>query len=305
MTAPSTAKLRGIVPPVPTPLRRDGSIDAGGFRAIADHLVRGGIDAAFILGSTGESASLSLTRRMEAIDHATAGFGARVPVIAGIGDCCMEQSLELAHHAAARGIAAVVLNAPYYYEITGSEMCRYLDKILPLLPLPVFLYNMPWLTGHALDDHTLNHAMTFPGLAGFKDSSGDLAYLGRLLATVSARPELAVLVGNDFLFLEALKLGAHGAVAGGSNLYPKLFIKLLNAYHQGDTASAEALQREISARGERIFKTTGTPCSTFASIKGGLAALGLCEPTMAPPLQACTAEQVARLASLLAPACAA
>src|SRR5690606_18158360 len=101
---------------------------------------------------------------------------------------------------------------------------------------------------------------------------------------------------------DSLKLGAHGAVAGGANLYPSLFRQLHDAFAAGDTATAAALQQEIIARGERIFNATGNPSSVFAAVKGGLAALGLCEPHMAPPIEPCSPELIARLRTLLAPA---
>ncbi len=304
MNAP-TSPIRGIVPPVPTPLKAGGAIDGAAFHRIAEHLADGGIHAAFVLGSTGECASLSFQRRIEAIDAAAAAFRDRAPLIVGIGDSSLDQSVALAGHAAGQGAAAVVLNAPSYYEISGREMRAYLDRIVPRLPLPVLLYNMPWLTGHSFDDATILHAMAFPTLAGFKDSSGDLGYLANLVTLASARPELTVLVGNDFLFLDSLKLGAHGAVAGGANLYPRLFRQLHDAFAAGDTSTASALQQEIITRGERIFNATGNPSSVFAAVKGGLAALGLCEPHMAPPIEPCSPELIARLRTLLAPAAAA
>ncbi len=301
----SSFPIHGIVPPVPTPLKADGNIDSPAFHRIAEHLVEGGIHAAFVLGSTGECASLSFKRRIEALDSASTAFQGLVPLIVGVGDSSLDQSVALACHAAEKGASAIVLNAPSYYEISGKEMRAYLDRIVPRLPLPLLLYNMPWLTGHSFDDATILHAMEFPTLAGFKDSSGDLGYLSNLVSLASARPELTVLVGNDFLFLDSLKLGAHGAVAGGANLYPHLFRQLHDAFATGDTGKAAVLQQEISVRGARIFSATGNPSSVFAAIKGGLAALGLCEPHMAPPIEPCSPELIARFRSLLGPAPAA
>jgi 4-hydroxy-tetrahydrodipicolinate synthase len=293
-------RIHGIVPPVPTPLRADGTVDAAAFQRIAGHLQQGGADAAFVLGSTGELASLSHAGRRQAIHAAADAFRGRLPWLVGIGDSCLTESVELAETAAAAGATALVLNAPSYYEISGAEMRTVLDLLLPRLPLPVMLYNMPWLTGHSFDDATLRHALTFPGLIGFKDSSGDPAYFANLVRIAAARPELTVLIGNDFLVLEALKAGGHGAVAGGANLYPALFRELLDAFNRGDQQAAAAAQARISRLGKAIFSLTGQPASVFATIKAGLAALGLCEPAMLPPLTACLPEEVAALRLTLA-----
>jgi 2-dehydro-3-deoxy-D-pentonate aldolase len=295
----TAARIQGIVPPVPTPLRHDGSVDAEAFQRIASHLENGGADAAFVLGSTGELASLSHAQRREAIQAAAEAFRGRVPLLVGIGDTCLAESLDLAEAGAAAGAAAVVLNAPSYYEISACEMRSYLDLVMPRLPLPVMLYNMPWLTGHSFDQETLRHALEYPGLIGFKDSSGDIEYFTMLVRIASERPELTVLIGSDSLFLDALKVGGHGAVAGGANLYPGLFRSLLDAFTRGDPATAAGMQSVIASLGNEVFPITGEPSSVFAAIKGGLAALGLCRPDMLPPLTTCTPSDLAMLRRIL------
>ncbi len=297
MSSPSLPHIVGSVPPIPTPLLDNSRCDAEAFARIAAHLETGGIDAAFVLGSTGELASLSHTCRREAIEASASAF--TVPLLVGIGDNCLEESLALADAAANAGATAVVLNAPSYFEISAREMRAYLDRILPVLPLPVFLYNMPWLTGHRFDRETIAHAIQFPNLIGFKDSSGDLDYLRLLVEEAAVRPELTVLTGSEFQYLEALRLGAHGVVGGGANMYPALFQQLRAAHHAGESATAAALQRQISELGNSIFGLTGNPSSVFPCIKGGLAALGLCSPCMAPPLESCSPEVVAGIAALI------
>lgn len=286
-----------IIPPVPTPLRQDGSIDTAALPRIAAHLECGGIDAAFVLGSTGELASLSHSRRLEMIDASCRAFS--IPVLVGIGDSCLDETLALAATAATAGAAAVVLHAPPYYDISSREMCAYLDLMLPRLPLPVYLYNMPWLTGYSFDRETVRCGLLHSGVVGIKDSSGQMDCLKMLIEECSTRPEVRIFAGNEFLFLEGLKAGAHGVVGGGGNLYPALFRELMDAFVAGDMETASARQDQITCLGERIFPLAGNPCSGFSTIKAGLAALGLCEPYMAPPLQTCPPEVRETLAMIL------
>jgi dihydrodipicolinate synthase/N-acetylneuraminate lyase len=295
-----TPRIQGVVPPVPTPLTASGELDGGALVRIFDHLAAGGVDAAFILGSTGELASLSVARREEVIGGAVAAAAGRLPVLVGIADTCMEDSLRLARLAGEVGAAAVVVAAPYYYDLSPDELRRYFCHLLSRLESPVMVYNMPWLTGHDLDEGTLRAVMDFPHLIGFKDSSGDLAYLERLLGIAASRPEVAVLVGNESLYLDGLRLGAHGVVGGGSNIHPVLFRRLLVAFRAGDEATAEACQRRINELGGRIFGLTGRPTSVFVTIKAALSCLGLCEPHVAPPLTCCTPSQLETLRGLLA-----
>ncbi len=290
-------RISGIVPPVATPLTTGIEVDSEGFARVAGHLEAGGIDAAFVLGSTGELASLSQPNRRAAIRAAASAFS--VPLLVGIGDNCLDETRSLAAAAAEAGAAAVVLNAPSYYEISAREMRAYLDRVVASLPLPLFLYNMPWLTGHRFDAETVRHALQYPSLIGFKDSSGDLDVLQMLIDEASARPETTVLTGSEYQFLDALKLGAHGVVGGGSNMYPQLFRRLLDAWDSGDAAAAERCQARLSALSHSILGLTGNPTSGFATIKAGLAALGLCGPVMAPPIEACSTELVAQIGELI------
>ena len=291
--------LPALLPPLPTPLHRTGAVDGEALHRIAGHLHAGGVRAGFVLGSTGELPSLSKHQRREVLRLAAEAFAGRLMLLAGVGDPCLEETVSLAHAAAEHGAAAVVVNAPSYYEISGQDMRAWLDAVLPRLPLPVLLYNMPWLTGHSFDDPTIRHALAFPSLAGFKDSSGDLTYFANLVGLASARPGLPVFMGNDFLYLESLRLGGHGAVAGGANLYPSLFVEVQEAFAAGHRERAAAAQEEITRLGRSIFPVTGQPASVFSAVKGGLAALGLCEPDMLPPLTTCGPAHIASLRRIL------
>jgi 2-dehydro-3-deoxy-D-pentonate aldolase len=292
-------RIQGIVPPVPTPLGSTGQIDEGGINRIMDHLVHGGCDAAFILGSTGELASLPRVHRETMIRMSVKAAAGRIPVLVGIGDTCRDDTLSLASFASEQGCDGLVLNAPCYYDLTSDELIRYFDSILHKLDRPTLLYNMPWLTGHVLDMNCLRAALEHPNVIGFKDSSGDLAYLEQMIAVAATREDVTVLVGNEYLYLEALRLGAHGVVGGGANIYPGLFRTLQDAHDKGDRITSEAIQSQITRLGNEIFNTTGRPTSVFCAVKAGLAAMGFCEPHMLAPLTACTELQVASIRETL------
>ncbi len=293
----------GIIPPVPTPLTARGEPDGDAFGRIFEHLREGGVDGVFVLGSTGELASLTVAQRRRAIRRCVDALGGRLPLLVGVTDPSTEETVALAGFAAEAGAAAVVVTAPFYYQLGRSELRRHLAGLLPRLPLPVLVYNMPWLAGHRFDADCIRAALDQPNLVGFKDSSGEMAYLRRLLRICRERNRpVPVLVGSDFMVLKALAAGAAGAVAGGANLYPHLFRGLLDSWRAGDCEAARACQLEISRLGRRIFNRTRQPCSVFATVKGGLAGLGLCRPDMLPPLTTSGPRLVAELRELLAAA---
>lgn len=296
----SPLRIYGVAPPVPTPLTATGKVDVPALHRITDQLVAGKCDAAFVLGSTGELASLAPESRETVIRAAVKALGGRIPLLVGIASPCPAETISLARLASDLGADALVMAAPYYYDLSAGELKRYFTSILPELDRPTLLYNMPWLTGHVLDMECFRAALEHPNVIGFKDSSGDLAYLREMVAVAATREGTTVLVGNEYFYLKGLQLGVHGVVGGGANLYPDLFRALQDAFDRGDPPSAERLQGQITRLGEQIFGITGRPSSVFPAVKAGLAALGLCQPHMALTLTACTASQVELIQGILA-----
>jgi len=292
-------RIAGIVPPVPTPLTSAYKVDVEAIHRIINHLIAGDCDAVFILGSTGELASLDARSRETVIRTAVEAVAGRIPLLVGVAATCPAETISLARLAGDLGADALVVAAPYYYELSAGEMMRYFTSILPHLDRPTLLYNMPWLTGHVLGMDCLAAALEHPNLIGFKDSSGDMSYLRQMIGVAATREGTTVLAGNEYFYLEALQLGAHGVVGGGANIYPPVFRELQDAFARGDLESARLLQDRITRLGNKLFGITGRPSSVFSAVKGGLAALGLCHPHMAPPLTSCTDAQVEAIREIL------
>jgi 4-hydroxy-tetrahydrodipicolinate synthase len=129
-----------------TPLANRDELDRSAFERLLNYLIKGGSSALFLLGSTGESPGLSHKLRREVIDCASAAVGRRVPLLVGITDTAFAESLQLAEHAVKAGASALVLSPPYYFNLSQAAFLGYLERLVPLLPLPVYLYNIPSLT---------------------------------------------------------------------------------------------------------------------------------------------------------------
>jgi len=243
-------KLQGIIPPLVTPLIQVGfgdnaslEIDRPGTEKVIDHAIRGGVSGIFILGSTGEFASLSLERRKQLIEVTCQVTNDRVPVLVGVSDTCVETTLELARYSKSCGAAAIVMTAPYYFRMSQDDMLQYVDDIITHPStrtnnaglLPILLYNMPELTKFEFDIDTVRELMTKYSphkIVGIKDSSGNLEYLKRLCQLrdeVRPNGDWSVFVGPDGLTARALELGADGAVPSGANFEPQLFTDLYDA----------------------------------------------------------------------------
>jgi dihydrodipicolinate synthase/N-acetylneuraminate lyase len=165
--------IRGIIPPVLTPLLDRDAFDTAAFERLLEHLIDGGVSALFILGSTGEAPGLSYRFRREVIDCACKVAGTRIPILVGITDTAFVESVFVAEYAAKAGASALVLSAPYYYTLSQSAFCGYLERLAPALPLPLYLYNMPSYTKFIISPETVAIAASIPNIYGLKDSSGD------------------------------------------------------------------------------------------------------------------------------------
>ncbi|MFM1769733.1 MAG: hypothetical protein RJA22_2262 [Verrucomicrobiota bacterium] len=277
------APLTGMIPPVVTPLRGRDELDEPGLERLLAHLLDGGVAGLFLLGTTGEGPSLGYRLRRELVERACRQVRGRVPVLVGISDTAFVESVALARHAAEAGADALVLAPPYYMPEGQPELRDYLEHILPELPLPLFLYNMPALTKVSLAPETVRWAMDQPRIVGLKDSSGDLVYFQRLLASPGRRPDWTLLVGPEELLAASVLMGGHGGVAGGANLFPRLYVDTVAAAQAGDLARARALQARILQVSGRLYAIGRHPSAVLKGIKCALQCLGVCDDFMAEP----------------------
>jgi dihydrodipicolinate synthase/N-acetylneuraminate lyase len=291
--------LRGLITPLATPLlasdQAEPRLDVPGLERLIEHVIGGGVTGLFLLGSTGEFPSLGREMRQEIIRRACRQVNRRVPVLAGISDTAISETLKLAGTAVDAGADAVVLAAPYYFQHSQDDLFRYLNRITENLSLPLFLYNIPGLTKTSYEPETVRRAADLPGVIGLKDSTGDLKYLEKTVELLRDRPEFSILIGPEEMLLECMNRGAHGGVCGGSNLNPALFVELYNAIVRGDTKCAEALQNKVQQMSRALYHVGPPGGSYLRGIKAALALAGLCHPEPAPPFAPFSEEEYALL----------
>jgi 4-hydroxy-tetrahydrodipicolinate synthase len=275
--------LTGIIPPMVTPLLGRDELDASGLERLIERIVGGGVSGLFILGTTGEGPSLSYRLRRELIEHVCRQVKNRVPVLVGITDTAFVESVNLARYAADAGADAVVVAPPYYMPEGQPELLEWLDHLVPELPLPLFLYNMPPLTKVAYELETVRRAMDQPRIIGLKDSSGDMTYFNQAAALLKHRPDWSLLIGPEARLLEALGAGGHGGVNGGGNLFPKLYVSVCAAFRAGDLARARELQALVQQISQSLYRIGRHPSSVIKGIKCALSCLGVCNDFLAEP----------------------
>lgn len=266
-----------------TPLRGRDELDAGGLERLIEHILSGGVSGLFILGTTGEGPSLSYRLRRELIERVCKQVDHRAPVLVGITDTAFAESINVARWASDFGAAAVVAAPPYYMPEGQPELQEWLDHLVPELPLPLFLYNMPPLTKVSYELETVRHAMEQERIIGLKDSSGDLEYFKKVAALAERRRDWSLFIGPEEKLLAALKLGAHGGVSGGANLFPEIYVNLCRAVQSGDMTRAQQLQDRIQRIGGLLYRVGKHPSTIIKGIKCTLACLGICDDFMAEP----------------------
>lgn len=282
-TAALPAPLRGIIPPIVTPLKDVDEIDRPGLERLLAHVLDGGVHGLFILGTTGEAPSLSHNLRRDMIRQTCDQVQGRVPVLVGITDTSFAESIAMAHYAAKSGAQGVVLAPPYYFPAGQQELLEYLQHLVVKLPLPLFLYNMPSTTKLTFEPETVLAAAELPGIMGLKDSSGNMNYFHQLQNMLQHRDSFALLIGPEQLLGETILLGGHGGVTGGANLYPQLYVQLYDAAVQGDLPRVKTLHEKVIQISTTLYGVGHYSSSYLKGLKCALSVKGICSDFMAEP----------------------
>jgi len=286
MGKPLRTPLRGIVPPMITPLLGPDTLDSAGLERLVEHILAGGVDGLFILGTTGEAPALSYRLRVELITRTCRLVGSRVPVLVGITDCSQSGSMEIACAAANAQAAALVLAPPFYFPASQAELTGYFERLIAQLPLPVFLYNQPGNTRHVIGTELARRLAELPAVLGIKDSSLDMIYFHKLIRLFRDRPEFTLLVGPEELMVEAVLLGGHGGMCGGANICPSLYVDAYRAAAAGDLQRANRLQQRIIDISATVYRVAQDESSYLRGLKCAVSLKGICGDFMAEPIQA-------------------
>ena len=275
--------LRGIVPPMITPLLDRDELDVEGLERLIEHILAGEVYGLFILGTTGEGPSLSYRLRQELIERTCTQVAGRVPVLVGITDTSFVESINIACKAEEAGAQALVLAAPYYYPVSQPELLEYIGHLSSELPLPVFLYNMPSHTKVAFELDTVRQAADIPNIIGLKDSSANMIYFHKLKSLFEDRPDFSLLVGPEELLGETVLFGGHGGISGGANIYPQLYVNLYNAALDKNLEEVAVLHEKVIQISTKIYNVGKYGSSYLRGLKCAVSCLGICSDFMAEP----------------------
>lgn len=280
--------LQGLIAATHTPLNDDGSLHLDRIDRFAERLIRDEVGGAFICGTTGEFASLSVDERMQVAGRWRAVVGSELRLVVHVGDTSLPDCQALASHAQQIGVDAISALGPYYYQPRSIEdLVRFTRQVAAAAPgLPFYYYHLPQLTGvhFSMLDYLERGQHDIPTLGGIKYSKTDLEDYGRCISQFGDRFDIPF--GADEILLTALALGARGAVGSTYSFMAPLYHRIIGAFRAGNMDEArgeQARSMEVIA----VLKRYGG----MSAIKACMALTQLdCGPVR-PPLCPLTAEQ--------------
>ncbi|WP_327106290.1 dihydrodipicolinate synthase family protein [Nonomuraea glycinis] len=266
MTTAVTPTLSGVIPPVCTPLTHEGEVDAGSLARLVDHLVAGGVDALFVLGSSSEVAYLTDAQRKVVLDTVVGHVGGQVPVLAGVIDMTAPRVLAHARVAVAAGASGLVATAPFYTRTHPAEIRTHFRAIAAGGGVPLYAYDLPVSVHTKLSAELLLELAAEGVLAGVKDSSGDDGGMRQVILRREA--PFSVLTGSEVTVDAALWMGADGVVPGLGNVDPHGYVNLVRSASRGDWEAARREQERLV----RLFEIVHVGGSRMGGSSAGLGA---------------------------------
>src|SRR5438132_8775587 len=286
-------QIRGIIPPVATPMQANEDLDLPRLEWFLDRLIAGGVHGIFVLGTNSEFYALDENEKQQVIATTVAHVRQRVPVYAGTGAETTREAVRLTKMAEREGVNGVSVITPYFVNPSQQEIYDHYRRVAETTSLPVVLYNNPGTCGGVkIDVDTVARLAEIPNILAIKDSSGDLQNTIEYVRVVPDR--FAVLQGRDTLIYPALMFGARGSVPATANIAPALVVDIYDAFQRGDVVAAKAAQLRLNPL--RLALNLGT---APGGVKAALALLGEAIGPSRAPVAALPLEKQQRMRAVL------
>ncbi len=260
-----------------TPMHASGNVDWAALERLIELHAANGTAAIVSVGTTGESATLSVEEHGEVIRHTVAAVAGRMPVIAGTGGNATAEAIELTALARDLGASACLLVTPYYNRPTQEGLYQHFRTIAEAVDIPQILYNVPGRTGCDMVNDTVLRLCEVPNIVGIKDATGNLGRGRELLARCPT--DFMVYSGDDATAAELMLAGARGNISVTANVDPARMAALCRAALAGDAVRTRALDAEL-AEINRVLFIESNPIP----VKWALLEMGLIGPGIRLPL---------------------
>ena len=267
----------GSIVALVTPMQEDGSVDYHGLRSLIDWHIAEGTDCIGVVGTTGESPTVSVEEHCEIIRVSVAHAAGRVPIMAGAGANSTREAIELSKFSKEVGADCTLQVVPYYNKPSQEGIYQHFKAIAEAVDLPVVLYNVPGRTVADMQPETALRLADVPGVVGVKEASGDIERAARLIKHAPAG--FSVYSGDDGTAIALMLLGGQGNVSVTANVAPHLMHQLCMAAIAGDVMTARQIHMRLLNLHQQLF-CEPSPAPT----KWAMSRLGRCKPVVRLPI---------------------
>lgn len=271
-------KLRGTGVALITPFHKYGTVDFNSLSRIIDFTLRGKVDYLVVMGTTGESATLSKDEKNAVKELVVETVDKRVPIVLGVGGNNTQEIINNVSNNSFDGIDAILSVTPFYNKPQQKGLYFHYKNIANATHLPIILYNVPSRTGvNMTAETTLKLAEDFSNIIGVKEASGDM---GQIMQIIKNKPkDFLVLSGDDALTLPMISAGADGVISVVANAYPQEFAEMVRLALKGDFAKARVIHYKLLDIIDALF-ADGSP----AGVKAALEIMGIAPNNLRMPL---------------------
>lgn len=272
-------QFRGTGVAIITPFNKDNSVDYKSLGKLVNHIIKGGVEYVVVLGTTGESVTLSKDEKKSVIKHVIETVNKRVSIVLGLGGNDTQEIVNsLKIKSDFNGIDAILSVSPYYNKPNQRGIYQHYKAIAEASPVPIILYNVPGRTGSNITaETTVKLATDFKNIIAIKEASGNLE---QCMKIIKYKPkDFLVISGDDMLTLPMIASGAEGVISVVANAYPKDFSEMTRLILNGNVKDAQKLHYKLTDIIEQLF-ADGNPCG----VKAVLELLEICKSNVRLPL---------------------
>lgn len=259
--------IRGSIVALVTPFSADGSVNFDKLGELIDFHLSHKTDAILILGTTGESSTMSHEEDNAVCEYTVRRVAGRVPVIAGSGSNCTETMLEKSLSFQKLGADGLLLITPYYNKTNEEGMYLHFKTVADAVEIPCILYNVPGRTGCAISENVVRRLAAHPNIIGIKEASGSLSYAAKIARYLSE--DFVMYSGNDDIILPMMALGSSGVISVVANILPEETHNIVWDYLNGDRETALAAQlKYLSVINDLFIEVNPVPVKEAMNLMG-------------------------------------
>ena len=275
-------KYHGVVVPMVTPVKENGTLDTQAVERIIAFFAQAGVSP-LLMGTTGEGNSVSQQDGQLFVETAVKAAQGRITIYAGLTGNCFAEQLVQAEAYTRAGADVIVATLPTYYALTEEQMENYYRTLADSIKGPLMLYNILATTHMSIPVEVIRRLADHPNIVGLKDSERDLERMAQCIGIAKGREDFCYFCGWAAQSAHSLELGGDGIVPSTGNFVPGMFQQLYEAAVKGDMATANRLQEETNEIA-KIYQKDRTLGQSLTALKVMMQTKGLCEPWMLMPL---------------------